>query len=120
MTWASIEGIGKREEELLSRVSLDGDHEQIKSMQHARRQSAKKKGVTFNSDVKEDGLNTDRPLNEPEKIADEENQKDDAGPDLIQAPSAAHGVSKTNMTIDLNLIKEAKPTHIKIEEGAER
>lgn len=73
MTWASIEGIGRREEELLSRVSLDGDHEQIKSMQLARRQSAKKKGVTFNSDVKEDGLNTDRPLNEPEKIADEEN-----------------------------------------------
>jgi hypothetical protein len=47
LNWASIEGIGKREEEMLSRVSLDGDAKQFKKMNLERRQSAKKKGVTF-------------------------------------------------------------------------
>lgn len=47
LNWAAIEGIGKREEEMLSRVSLDGDTKAIKKMNLERRQSAKRKGVTF-------------------------------------------------------------------------
>jgi hypothetical protein len=74
-------------------------------------------------------MNTDRPLNQPEQIADEENKKDqsvsikhDAGPELIAVPSNAHGISKTNMTINLDNLQEPKRTKsgIQIEDGAEK
>jgi hypothetical protein len=75
-------------------------------------------------------MNTDRPLNQPEQICDEENKKDQSvsikhdagGPELIAVPSNAHGISKTNMTINLENLNEPKRTKsgIQIEDGAER